>query len=448
VRGVLALTAVVVAGKLWLAARWGLLADEAYHWTWARDPALGYYDQPPLVAWALALERALFGDSALSLRLLPVLGWGAAVCALAPYARRTDTWLWWALLSPALFVLTLLAVPDSLLLVAWGLGLAAALRGGRGWWLAGVLGGLASLAKYSGIALLPLLICGASGEERRSRDPWIGLGVAVALLLPNLAWNASHDWVTFRFQLGEGLLHPRPPGLWGPLTFCLDQTALLGPFVGLAVLFWLGSATSDRISRMCLATSVPLLLGFAAASVGGPPEAHWPVPAYVGLGLGLARASGRAARLALLGAVLWGMGTLLLVVQVERPLVWLQADPAARLTEGWHLADEVGRFVIPAAAGDAPPKPVYTERYQEAALLSWHGLEATVLPGCGRRSQYDLAPVPLASEAWFVRPARSGPPRCALERYPDAGLPQRVGTVDRWGRRVGPWDIFELEGGP
>jgi 4-amino-4-deoxy-L-arabinose transferase-like glycosyltransferase len=445
---VLALTAAVVAGKLWLAARWGLLADEAYHWTWARSPALGYYDQPPLVAWALALERSLLGDSALALRLLPVLGWGIAVCSLAPHARRVDTWLWWALLSPALFVLPLLAVPDSLLLVAWALGLASALRGGRGWWLAGLLGGLASLAKYSGIALLPLLICGATAEERRSRDPWVGLSLAVALLLPNLAWNASHDWVTFRFQLGEGLLSPRAPGLWGPVLFSLDQALLLGPFTALAALLWVWQRPADRTSRLCLASSVPLLLGFACASVGGPPEAHWPVPAYLGLGLGLAQAEGRVARLASLGAWLWGLGTLLLVLQVERPLVWLQSDPAARLTEGWHLADEVGRFVIPAAAGDEPQRPVYTERYQEAALLSWHGIEAHVLPGCGRPSQYDLEPVALAPRAWFVRPARGGPPRCALERYPRAGLPQRVGSVDRWGRKVGPWDIIELEGGP
>jgi hypothetical protein len=454
----------ITAVRLAVAARWDLLADEAYHWTWALAPALGYYDQPPLVAWVLALARSTFGDHGWALRLGAVVGWGAAVGALAPSARLPGLWGWWALGLPPLAVLTVLAVPDGLLLPLWALGLAAAIRGGRGWWCAGALGGLASLAKYSGIALVPLLILGATASERRSRDPWIGLAIAIAALAPNLWWNAHHDWVTFRFQLSEGLLSPQAPGLGGILRQVTDQALIAGPVAAAAGAVWMATSSRrwgalDRVDRLCLATSAPLALGFALAAAGGPPEAHWPAPAWIGVGLGLARSGGRLARVAYLGAVLGGLGTLALAIHAERPLVQLRDDPGTRLTEGRLLAGLVSQWVVPPTSERGlRALPVYTERYQEAALIRWHtrslvegGLPARTLPGCGRRSQYDVddvaepdfAPAPVA---WYLRPARGGPPGCVSRWYDDVGGPHPVWPIDRHGRRVGPWDLFELGG--
>ena len=282
---------VAVVAKLAIGARWDLVADEAYHWTWALAPALGTYDQPPLVGWVLALERGILGDHALALRLVPILGWVAAVAALRPYARDRGLWAVWAFGLPPLAILTNLAVPDALLLSTWALAMAAALRGGRGWWLAGLFAGLASLSKYSGIAVLPLLMAGSG--EHRTRDPWIGLGVALAVLAPNLAWNAAHGWITFRFQAGEGLFSPHPPGVLGPLRVVLDQALLLGPLAAVATGIWWTRRPGSRVDRMCLATSLPLVLGFALAAIGGPPEAHWPAPAWIGVGVGLACAGER-----------------------------------------------------------------------------------------------------------------------------------------------------------
>ena len=58
-------------------------------------------------------------------------------------------------------------------------------------------------------------------------SPWLYAGGAVAALvfLPVLAWNAAHDWISFRFQFGrvtehafddfagQGLKHSR--AFWG-----------------------------------------------------------------------------------------------------------------------------------------------------------------------------------------------------------------------------------------
>ncbi|MEQ1569027.1 MAG: glycosyltransferase family 39 protein [Myxococcota bacterium] len=447
---VAALAAALVV-KLALAARWGLSADEAYHWTWSRALALGYYDQPPLIAWALAAARALGGDAPLALRLPGIAAWGAAVAATAPLVRDRGLWVGWATALPPLLFLTNLAVPDVYLLAAWLAGLAAAARGGRGWWLAGVFGGLASLSKYTGVALLPLLILGATAAERRTIHPWIGLGAALALLAPNLWWNLDHDAVTVRFVLRDGLWHPRAPGWWGPWVQVAEQIAVVGPVAALAA--GLAGARAarrwgsvERVDRLALATSAPLLLGFAVAAVGGPPEAHWPAPAWIGAGVLVARSGGRIARAGQLGVALAAVVSGLLALHSVTPLVELDRDPAARFTEAERLGEEVARWAAP-AAGEQGPRPILTERYQEAAEITFTtGLDARVLPGCGRTSQYDLVPAPLPPEAVFVRPSTGGPPRCAAARCEGVRGPSRISTVDAHGRRVGPWDVFELEG--
>src|SRR4249920_2366275 len=50
-----------------------VLPEEAYHWCYARHPALGYYDHPPCIAWMIGAGRLLLGDTALGIRLFPWL---------------------------------------------------------------------------------------------------------------------------------------------------------------------------------------------------------------------------------------------------------------------------------------------------------------------------------------------------------------------------------------
>jgi hypothetical protein len=392
------------------------------------------------VAWVLALARAGGGDSALALRTIPILGWIAAVAALTSHARDRALWWAWALGLPPLFFLTNLAIPDGLLLAAWGGALAGALAGGRGWWVAGALAGLASLAKYTGVLLLPLLILAAPGPERRSAHPWAGLAVALALLAPNLAWNAAHGWVTARFVVSEGLLSA--PGWTGPLVQVLDQALVVGPVAfGAAVAASVRGGT--REDRLLVAASAPVLALFALAALGGRPEAHWPAPAWIGAGLLVSRATGRIRRAGELGAWLGVFATAAIVAHAERPWATFPGDPGVRLTEGRILAEEVDRWS--AATATDPARPVLTERYQEAALIEWHtGSPARVLPGCGRPSQYDLEPAPLPAEGLFVRPLRGGPPSCALARCDEVSASSPIRRLDRWERRVGPWDVFEL----
>ncbi len=431
-----------LALRLWLASRWGLIADEAYHWVWSLQPALGYYDQPPLIAWVLAAARAGLGESTLALRAAPIALGIASIASLVPYARDRSLWLVWALGLPPLWLMTQLAVPDALLIAAWGGALAAAIRGGRAWVLAGILAGLASLAKHTGLGLMPLLLLGADASERRTPWPWVGWGLSLALVAPNLAWNASHDWVTLRFQFSEGLASPNAPGWVGPIEQGLGQALFATPLAFAAAVAWAVRWPGDRVDRLCWASSVPLLVFFALAAVGGPPEAHWTAPAWVGVGLGLSRSSGRVHRLAAVGAWLAAFASLAATVHAERPLLALEVDPADRLREGEALGRGVARWALPTGVArweDAVRQatPVVTERYQEAALVHYYtGIEARVLPGCGRPSQYDLWPFEVPDSAMFVRPSRSGPPACAEARFGELPRPAPI----RGGG--GRWDLF------
>ena len=59
--------------RLLAAAFIPLTEDEAYYRLWAQHPGLGYYDHPPMISWWIAAGMRLAGDSALGVRLLPVL---------------------------------------------------------------------------------------------------------------------------------------------------------------------------------------------------------------------------------------------------------------------------------------------------------------------------------------------------------------------------------------
>lgn len=446
VAAILALAAV----RLAIAADLGLLADEALYWVWSLRPALGYFDQPPLIAWSLAATGAVLGDSPAALRLVPILCGAAIPLVLAPFGGDRFRFALWVTAVPILFALTQVATPDAWLLAAWAGALACACRGGRWWVGAGLCAGLAFLAKYTGAAVLPLAILAADADERRTRWPWIGLLLAMTLAAPNLFWNAQNEWITFRFQWHEGVAHPRAPGLAGLVLQPLGQLAVAGGIAGIAGYLWAISAPRralGRVERMAWATSAPLLLGFALAAIGGPPDAHWPAPAWIGLGLGLSHDRGRLGRLAEVGAWLAVALDLVALAHLRSPILALPADPTAGFAEGPLLAEPIGAWARPALGEpDREPVAIYTERYQEAALIHYYArIPAVVLEGCGRSTQYDLWPrSDPAPTAIFVRPETGGPPDCLAGRWDRVDGPHRIDGVDAAGRRVRRWQVFAL----
>jgi len=118
-----------------------LLPEEAYYWTYAKHPALGYFDHPPMVAWIVAAGTALFGDTAFGVRFVTMVLW-IATAGLAFATGR----MWFsrrvALLATLFYTLLpiyvgagLIVTPDGPLLFFWLATLcliSKALHSGRG----------------------------------------------------------------------------------------------------------------------------------------------------------------------------------------------------------------------------------------------------------------------------------------------------------------------------
>jgi 4-amino-4-deoxy-L-arabinose transferase-like glycosyltransferase len=268
-----------------------LSEDEAYYRLWSLQPAFGYFDHPPMIAWWIWAGRQLAGDTALGVRLLPILA--ATVTTLLTFdlaralgfsekiAARAGVWLNATVLMG---VGGQLAVPDQPNALFWTASLCCAVRAVSGrpnWWLgAGALAGLACLSKYSALFLAPgvLLWLALAPEGRRALRtpwPWLAAAIALAVFAPNIAWNASHGWVTFAKQFGRvsaaAGLQPRYLG-----KFLADQFVLLNPLI----VVFVALAVRRRIAWPLLAIAAPFAAYLVVHSLHDEVQGQWPAPLY------------------------------------------------------------------------------------------------------------------------------------------------------------------------
>src|SRR5437899_4786287 len=76
---VLGFASLLTLAKIAAAAQLEPTSNEAYHWLYARHPASGYFNHPPMIGWELWLSTYLFGDGFVGLRLLTILGAGLGI---------------------------------------------------------------------------------------------------------------------------------------------------------------------------------------------------------------------------------------------------------------------------------------------------------------------------------------------------------------------------------
>ncbi|MEJ2217623.1 MAG: glycosyltransferase family 39 protein [Gemmatimonadota bacterium] len=291
---------VVLGGAL------GLGVDESYAVSVARGLGLSYFDHPPISFWIPGvLARLAHSESGLLMRLPFILLFAGT------------TWLLYRLTSrlfgerAGLFAALLLTVSPvfSLSTGGWVLPdgplmffmLAAALCLERvllhddeahptSWWAAaGVFTGLALLSKYHGIfiaagAFLFLLTRRESRHWLRHPGPYLAAGIAAVMFLPVLYWNATHGWISFRFQGGRGV----PAGLHvgSFLQSIAGQAGYLLPWIWVPVVWVLvrslaaGPRDARRWLLCCLAIG-PIVV-FTLPSLGGNAGLpHWEAPGYL-----------------------------------------------------------------------------------------------------------------------------------------------------------------------
>jgi 4-amino-4-deoxy-L-arabinose transferase-like glycosyltransferase len=398
-----------------------LFFDESQYWAWSREPALGYFSKPPLLAWIIAAAEHVCGPSEACIRspaplMALVTGLAAYGAGRALYDARTGFWA--AMLTAfgtgavfsariistdvplvmfsalALFAhVRLIERPDRLRAVALG---AAA--------------GTGLLAKYAMVYVLPGVML-AAAFEKRARAPaarrglWLALIVALAVASPNLAWNAAHGFLTFRHAGGNVSGETIEPSAVRPLEFLAAQFAVFGPAVfGVAiaaVIALAGRQGATRLwpqDRILLALALPALIAVTATAAVVHAYANWAAMSFVPLAVLAAAVLVRYnARVLLWGSLMLGLAAqaALIAADAVAPRISLpflagnsyhSPNPYFR-TLGWsgygrtagQLARELGIAVIASDTRAEVASLLYYWRDQPEQILAW--ATAGDLPG-------------------------------------------------------------------
>ncbi len=255
-----------------LSGGYGYFRDEFYYIACSNHIAWGYVDHPPLSIFLLWLNRMALGDSLLALRLLPAVA-DAGLVYLTGFVVRE---LGGGRVAQFLASLAVMIAPvflaiggfysmnafESLFWIGAAYLLIKILNtGNQKLWLPfGILSGFGILNKHSmlffGFAIVVGLVVTPERKQLASKWFWLGGTAALILFLPNLLWQATHDWATLEFMRNAQQWKIAPLSPW---EFFSAQILFQHPFT---LPLWLSGLLAllfqDRLKRF-------RLFGFAYA---------------------------------------------------------------------------------------------------------------------------------------------------------------------------------------
>lgn len=399
--------------KIILAALIPLSNDEAYYWVWSHNLQWSYFDHPAGVAWLFWLGhifepiRGFIGSATGSVsggldltgvvRIPAVIAGHFSLLVMKQVIGTSITekqhvqWLLVVLLSPFFGIGSLVITPDVPLVLMWTLSLLAFKRyfespNAKTSTIFGVVLGLGFCAKYPIVLFVPIaLLYVAFKREWQLLKPNLVLTTVFFGLIfsaPVWGWNAAHDWVSFRFQLGHGLDQEALTASQKFQQFSEylgAQLALLSPLV-IFTIHKFGEPTSLRFLRWF---GWGPILFFAWTSLRSPVEANWAIAGHLPL-LVLASINDTKKWLSRGMMILWGAASVIVVYQGFNPENNLFGIPAQNLK-----THEFVRFqALESVAKDDPN--FFASSYQMAGALSIKA-NRTVgkLAGINRRDFFD-----------------------------------------------------------
>ncbi|MBO6796142.1 glycosyltransferase family 39 protein [Maricaulis sp.] len=279
-----------------------LYADETQYWVWSREFDWGYFSKPPMIAWLIAVSTSLFGDTDFAVRLPAPLLNIATLSFLFLAARRlwnARTGFWVALTFttiPAVWMSNAVMSTDTPMMAAWAAAFycLVALRTKASWGHAvglGVAIGLGMLAKYAMIYFvvgtgLSLVLDAPARRALLSLKGVVAAVLGTLILLPNLLWNAAHDFATVSHTAananwGGNLFHPAEL-----FDFLSGQLGVFGPALFVILIGVLYRTLRQRKSvhpdALLLSLFIlPPLLTVSVQAFISRAHANWAVSAYL-----------------------------------------------------------------------------------------------------------------------------------------------------------------------
>ncbi len=280
-----------------------LAPDEALYWDYSRHPQLSYYAKPPLIAYIINLSTSLFGNTEIGVRFPAIIM--SALTSLLIYRLtlylfndRKLAFLSGIILSLSvgfqlMGILMTIDTPLSFFWVASLYFLAKAFKENKTtqWILAGFMGMLAFLSKYTGILLpfLALLFAFIKDREKlKEKGIYLFTTITLVGLIPVILWNYTNDWVGFKhvFTLA-GITDKEIPerGNFNPfriLEYLGGQILITGPslFPYIILSFYKFTRSIDYKHIFLIIFSLPIFISFMLLSLYTKVEANWPSFGY------------------------------------------------------------------------------------------------------------------------------------------------------------------------
>jgi len=310
VAGLLFITAIGFGVRMMAAKMIGLGDSEALYACYAKFPQPAYLDHPGLVG---VFASALGGGKIPSPQAAHVAT--AALASMVPWlvvivARSTGATARAAAIAgiivaatPEIAVGLFGMTPDLLLAFTWlafvgvaALALEADAKSSRSavlFAIAGLIAGVATSAKVTGIFLVPSLLVAIDSERRKTPWPWAGAAISVVPLVPIVQFEATHGWAMLRHrfvdtQHSAGMSFRNLGALLGGQLLYVSPVILV--LAGIAARDLVRHRNDDAISRLLFWTFAlplpPLVLLCLWSRVAEP---HWIAPPLLALPIHAAR---------------------------------------------------------------------------------------------------------------------------------------------------------------
>ena len=398
-----------------------LSVDEAHYALYADRLAWSYFDHPPLVGWIQWPLVAINAPDGI-LRLIPIVLW--IVSCTMVYHIAEQVWNFYhsqtqpqsssraglfavavIVFAPLPHVLAVGLVPDSLLTplalgILW-MALRWIMQDGHyrfsQWILLGVLFGLAGLSKYTAVlyALAFSIACLSIPRWSTLKNPgfYIAILIALVVISPVILWNATHDWISFRYQIDHGA-----GGTWQwrrVAAFIGIQIGVFGflPLLGSwSVLRWSSTQSSVKLAMLFIFFALPFAVFAVLSGGGGLP--HWTMPAWfclaplAGIGLALWWEQGKRWLISLFLAI---QGTLVavgltLVMTAGYPIAnQMKSNPLADLY-GWRSASTLANLLVK----ELKASGIAVQNWSLASRVAWYARPTSVFVLDDRFDQFDL----------------------------------------------------------